>query len=526
MPTDLLLADVLLPPEPGAAGSGDAEPSAIAVDHGRIVEIGPTDRLRAVYAGARTIACGRRRAIPGLIDSHLHAVRAGRTWHAEVRWDGLGSLTEALDLLARRCATATPGSWLRVTGGWHPAQFAEARLPTRAELDDAAPDHPVYAQLLFEGAVLNTRAMRACPELAGPEFVAGLPALRLLDRSVGEPDEETATASTEAFLRMVSAVGVTGVSDMNGFGVMGAVYRPVLELWRARRLPVRLRLHLGPGGPGREVATYRRHAEHCFAGFGDGMLRTSGFGEIPSFGCTDREGLESGRRPSSEGRRTLAEVSRIALEHGWPMHVHAILRTTIDAVLDVWEEIAAGASLAPYRFAICHAETIGPASIERAARLGIGVAVQNRLMLRGSDSARAWGVTIAREAPPLRDLIDAGIPLGGGTDGTVANSADPWRALWWMITGRSLDGSPARGERHRLTRSEALAVFTAGSAWFTAEEHDRGVLAPGRAADLAVLSEDLFTIAEDAIPRIRSLLTVVDGRVVHRDPGPGDLVTT
>jgi predicted amidohydrolase YtcJ len=520
MPIDLLLADVLLPPGPGRAGIGEVE-SAIAVDRGRIVEIGPTDRLRATYAGARTIACGRRRAIPGLIDSHLHAVRAGRTWHAEVRWDGIGSLAEAVDVLAERCVTAPPGSWLRVTGGWHPAQFVEARLPTRAELDGAAPEHPVYAQLLFEGAVPNTRAIRACPELAGPDFVAGLPALRLLDQAVGEPDEETAAASTEAFLRTLSAAGVTGASDMNGFGVMGAAYRPVLGLWRAGRLPVRLRLHLGPGGPGREVATYRGHAEHCFAGLGDGMLRMSGFGEIPSFGCTDLEGLETGRRPSAEGRRTLAEVSRIALEHGWPLHVHAILEATLGAVLDAWEEIAAGASLAPYRFAICHAEAIGPASIERAARLGIGVAVQNRLMLRGSDSARAWGAAVARQAPPLRDLLDAGIPLGGGTDGTVANSADPWRTLWWMVTGRSLDGSPARAERHRLTRAEALTVLTAGSAWFTAEEQDRGVLAPGRAADLAVLSDDFFTIAEKDIPGIRSLLTVVDGRVVHRDPTCG-----
>ena len=113
-------------------------------------------------------------------------------------------------------------------------------------------------------------------------------------------------------------------------------------------------------------------------------------------------------------------------------------------------------------------------------------------------------------------MLDLGIPIGGGTDATAVTSYNPWLSLWWMVTGKSVDGAPPRSAQQRLSRAEALHAYTAGSAWFSFDEGKRGSLAPGMLADLAVLSEDYFAVSDDAIPAIESELTLVGGRVVHR----------
>ena len=491
------------------------DPTAIRLSHGLIDDIGDhVDESDAVVVDAQG-----RRVVPGLIDSHLHLVRAGRTWSSECRWDGVSTLTEALDRLAAHCAVTPAGQWVRILGGWHPRQFSERRSPTKADLDTAAPAHPVFAQLLFEGAVLNTCAEQSVGGLHTDSrgWISGQAALRRLVSAVGDIADEPARASTAAFLRHLTALGITGASDMNGFGVTPEAYGPVFGLWRDGELPLRLRLHLGATGPGSELADFGAWNRFTHSDFGDDQLRTSGFGEIPSFGCTDIEGLGGVRRPSAEDRHVLSEVTRMAVRDGWPMHVHAILDQSIFTVLDVWEDIDRDVRLAGRRFALCHVEAIGAVNIARAHRLGVGISVQGRLVLRGADSAEAWGAEVSSNAPPLRDLLDAGLQVGAGSDGTVVASPNPWRTIWWLVSGEALDGSVARAERHRLTRREALAAHTLGSAWFTGEDHCRGRLQPGWWADLAVLSEDLFEVDDEAIPRITSVLTVVAGRIAHLD---------
>lgn len=146
--------------------------------------------------------------------------------------------------------------------------------------------------------------------------------------------------------------------------------------------------------------------------------------------------------------------------------------------------------------------------------MGVGFALQDRLVLRSSATAQQWGIAAATEAPPLRDMIDKGLRLSGGTDATVVSSINPWLSLWWFVTGRTLDGGPPRAEAHRLSRDRALELYTAGSAWSTFDEDRQGRLAPGFAADLAVLSDDYFAVPDDAIPGIRSELTLLGGDVV------------
>jgi predicted amidohydrolase YtcJ len=137
--------------------------------------------------------------------------------------------------------------------------------------------------------------------------------------------------------------------------------------------------------------------------------------------------------------------------------------------------------------------------------------------------AERWGEDVVRHAPPLGDIVRLGIPFGGGTDSTRGASYNPWNALWWFVTGKTIDGGPQRDPEHRLDRAQALDAYTRGSAWFSFEDDRRGTLRVGADADLAVLDRDYFQVPDDDIATLRSELTVVAGRVIHRSGDFADL---
>jgi len=153
-------------------------------------------------------------------------------------------------------------------------------------------------------------------------------------------------------------------------------------------------------------------------------------------------------------------------------------------------------------------------NLRRARALGLGLALQDRMLMRAAGSVNGWGSRAVEQAPPLRRMLELGFPIGAGTDATVVSSINPWTSLWWLVSGSTF-GGPRRAAEHRLSREQALDLYTRGSAWFSGEETVRGQLAAGQLADLAILSEDYFAVAEDAIPALRSELTIVGGRVVH-----------
>lgn len=311
----------------------------------------------------------------------------------------------------------------------------------------------------------------------------------------------------------LNALGITGVIDPGGFGVVPESYGALFDTWRASQMTVRVGMYVVPGGRGTEVEDLRQWVRYIQPGFGDDMLRYVGAGEILTFGCHDMEGV----RPfevSAEAKSDLREITRLLSTAGWPIHMHAVLDPTIGAVLDVWEEVAADIGLGG-RMSLAHAEPIGQRNLERAKALGVGIAIQDRMIMRSADSAAFWGDEVGANAPPLRDILDLGIPLGAGTDATVVASHDPWQCIHWLVTGESIDGAPPRSERHRLTVEEALSAYTSGSAWFSLDEHKRGKLRPGMLADLAVLTDDPFAIDSGRLTGIRSDLTMVGGAIVH-----------
>lgn len=519
--------------------TGESEYEALAIRNERILALGTQQEMLALADGHTAIIdAGGRRVLPGLIDSHMHLVRAGLTWNDELHWDGLASLSEALELIAQATRQKAPGSWIRVVGAWHPGQFSEKRGPTREELSALAPQHPVYIQQLYEDAIVNDAALQICSVTAktidppGGLFerddsgmptgrVRGVPAFNYFLQRMGEASFEQQVASTRTLLQTLSRVGLTTAIDAGGLGATSTIYDPIFEIWKRRQLQVRTRLYLGASQRGKEREQIARWMAQFASTFGDAYLKVVGAGELIEFGYHDLEGLTPFRVPP-ECRQELYEISRMVAQAGWPMHIHAVWDTTIAAVLDVWEEVDREFPLAGKRFSLAHADMITPADLARVQKMGLGIAVQNRLVFRSADSARAWGHEKAHSAPPVADMLALDIPVGAGTDSTRVTSYNPWVSLWWLITGCSLDGAPARHRRQCLSRMQALQLYTSGSAWFSFDEDELGTLEPGKLADLIVLSDDYFTVPDDAIPTLEAVLTLVGGHPVYaNDSFPG-----
>ena len=256
--------------------------------------------------------------------------------------------------------------------------------------------------------------------------------------------------------------------------------------------------------------------EHGFVTEGGGEFLTWSAGDFENFTAempdiTTRENW----------REELTVVTRHLLQDRWPIRIHATYDESIGHIMDVFEtahraEVEVGRpGFAGIRWAIDHAETASRDNLRRIAALGGGVAVQCRMAFAGEYFVERYGEAAAADAPPIRDMIELGIPVGVGTDATRVASYNPWVALHWLITGKTVGGLQHRAPRHRLSREEALAHFTVGSAWFSGEEALKGRLATGQYADIAVLSDDYFSVSEDAIADIESVLTLTGGRVVY-----------
>lgn len=518
--------------------------SALAVTDGRIIAIG-TERDVERHRGPSTRVLDglNRRLVPGLNDSHTHVIRGGLQYLLELRWDGVESLADALSLLSAQAARTPPGHWVRVVGGWSATQFAERRLPTVAELNRAAPDTPVFVLHLYQAAILNRVALQAIgydrdtPDPPGGQIVRdgdGMPtgmliaapnALILYSTLARAPrlDPATQELSTRYFLRELNRFGLTSVIDAaGGFQDYPDDYRTIERLAAAGELSLRVAYNLFPQQPGAEIADLTRWADLVAPGDGDEWLRFNGAGENVVWSAADFENFRQPRPDLPTRMDTELDAAvRLLVERRWPFRLHATYNETIERDLAVFERVDAdyggilGATRGGVRWWFDHAETVSRHSLDRIAALGGGVAVQDRMAFQGEYFLERYGRAAALSAPPMRHILERGIPLGLGTDATRVSSYHPWRAIHWAVTGRTVGGVGLYTEDNLLTRTEALRAMTVGSAWFSGEQFDKGVLSVGRLADFAVLDRDYFTIPEQMIPAIEADLTVVGGRIVH-----------
>ncbi|MBD0688217.1 amidohydrolase [Streptomyces sp. CBMA123] len=512
--------------------------SALTVHGGRIGVVGD-DRDVAPYLGPDTVVVDAqyRRVVPGLNDSHCHVVRGGLHFVLELRWDGVPSLAVGLRMLREQAARTPAGQWVRVAGGWSVETVAEHRLPSPAELNAAAPDTPVIITHLYQSAVLNRAALRAAgitrdsPNPAGGQIVRGhdgeptgmliaAPAAGLLYATIAKApvlNPALQKASTAHFLRELNRFGLTSLVDgAGGFQDFPSGYTAVTELAAAQELTVRIAYHLFPQTLGQEVEDLRRWATLVKPGDGDEWLRFNGAGENLVWAATDFENFAQPRPELGPYEDQLEQAVRVLLENGWGFRLHATYDETIRRDLAVFEKLAAeGLFPGPGRWLFDHAETVSPQSLDRIAALGGSLGVQHRLAYQGETFARRYGAAAAAAAPPLGAMLERGLHVAAGTDATRVSTYNPWVALHWLVSGRTVGGLRTRSAAHCVSRETALEMYTAAGARLTGEQEVKGRLSPGFLADLAILTDDYFTVPEQDIPLIEAALTVVGGRIVH-----------
>lgn len=513
--------------------------SALAIKDDRILAVGEPSEIETMRGSTtRTIDVGGRTVIPGLNDSHTHFIRTGLNYSMELRWDGVTSLGEALSMLRDQADRTPPPNWVQVVGGWSAYQFDEQRLPTLAEINAATGDTPAYVLHLYDRCFLNRAALRALrfdrdtKDPFGGYFerdsqgnptglivsttsLAGVVFLQRLIPRLG-PDEQG--ISTRRFMRELNRLGITSLVDAGGAGQdYPDDYAVITGLARRGELTVRVGYTLFCQHAGNEIDDYRDWSARVAPGDGDDFFRMSGGGEYLVWTAADPANFAKQYVPQPRIMEDqLVEVVTFIAAQGWPFRLHATYDESVRRILGVLEKVNREFPLSQLRWAIDHAETISASSLERVASLGGGIAIQNRMSLDGEAFVERLGEAAAADAPPIGRIRRMGIPLSGGTDGTRCTSYNPWVGLHWLLTGKTAGGLKHQSDRNLLDREEALRLYTAP--WFTGEEERKGTLRAGMFADLAVLSSDYFTIPDDEVPQIESLLTMAGGRIVHAEP--------
>ncbi|MFD3656751.1 amidohydrolase [Streptomyces sp. NPDC058620] len=517
---------------------GRPKADAVAIRDGVITVVGDDgDVAPHIGPATRVVDALGRRMVPGLNDSHLHVIRGGLNYVLELRWDGVRTLRQGLAMLREQAARTPKGQWVRVVGGWSAEQFAERRLPTVAELNAVAPDTPVFVLHLYQSAVLNRAALRAAgytrdtPDPKGGQIVRGrdgeptgmllaAPSALILYSTLAKApvlEGEDKKTSTRHFLRELNRFGLTSAIDAaGGFQNFPDNYSTVVELAKAGQLSLRIAYHLFPQTAGQEIDDLSRWIEMVRPEDGDEWLRLNGAGENLTWAAADFENFAQPRPDLSGYEVEFEKAVRLLMENGWGFRLHATYDETIRRDLAVFEKIAAD-GLFPdgNRWLFDHAETVSADSLDRIAALGGALSVQNRLSFQGEAFVRRYGPGAAADAPPIGAMLERGLTVGAGTDATRVSTYNLWIALHWLITGRTIGDLVVRPPHNRVDRRTALAMFTEAGATLTGEQGIKGVLRPGFLADLAVLSEDYFTVPEPDIAHIESLLTVVGGRIVY-----------
>lgn len=511
---------------------------AVAIRDGRIIAIGD-DADVAPLVGPRTqvVDALGRRVIPGLNDSHLHVIRGGLNYVMELRWDGVPTLRQGLAMLREQAARTPKGQWVRVIGGFSADQFAEKRLPTISELNAAAPDTPVMVMHLYQSALLNRAAVQAAgytketPDPKGGQVVHGhdgeptglllaSPNAGILYSTLAKAPTltgEDQKISTRHYLRELNRFGLTSAIDAaGGFQNFPDNYGTVIDLAREGQLSLRIAYHLFPQTGGQEIADLKRWIETVKPGDGDEWLRLNGAGENLTWSAADFENFAEPRPQLGDYEGEFEQAVRLLMENGWGFRLHATYDETIRRDLAVFEKLAAdGLFPAGNRWLFDHAETVSRGSLDRIAALGGALSVQNRMSFQGEAFVRRYGAGAAAEAPPIRAMLDRGLTVGAGTDATRVSSYNPWVALHWLVSGRTVGDLAIRPPENRVSRETALAMYTQAGARLTGEDDVKGILAPGYFGDLAILSDDFFAVPEQDIPHIESLLTIVGGRIVY-----------
>jgi hypothetical protein len=485
---------------------------AIAIRDGKITLVGGNADVRK-QAGPQTrvIDLQGRAVIPGLIDSHIHAIRAGQTFTTEVNWVGANSITEAMARIHAASVAKKPGSWLIVAGGWNVDQFKEKRRPTQADLVAAAPNNPVYVQLDYDWEVMTPAGFDAMgihsdADLPHPgkleRDASGKPtgaivngggfavAIALFDK-LPHPTFDEQVDGTKNFFHELNRLGVTGVVDPGGNNLNPENYQVIFKVWRQHQMTIRVAYALCGPTSGKEFEELQSLTQMLPQGFGDEMLKFNGLGERITWGMNNND------HSTAEEQEKYYQILRWAAQKRMAVTMHWPNDDTADTLLSIYERVNAEFPIADLRWSVAHLTNASPQNLKRMKAMNVGWTIQRP------------------NAASVENAKELGISMGAGTDAHRVASYNPFTTLRWLLIDSKNAGGARRGPEQTPTREDALRAYTIGSAWFSFDEGKRGSLEPGKMADLAVLSKDYMTAPLDQIESIESLLTMVGGKIVY-----------
>ncbi|AKL85755.1 YtcJ [Bacillus atrophaeus UCMB-5137] len=513
------------------------EVSAIAITDGLITAVGGDELLNSATEKTKKIDLKRKRAIPGLNDSHIHVIRGGLHYNMELRWEGVPSLAIALEMLKEQARRTPAPQWVRVVGGWSEFQFKERRMPTLEEINAVSEDTPVFVLHLYDRALVNRAGLRALgytkdtPDPPGclierdkrgnpTGLLIANPNASILYSSLGRApvlNFDDQINSTRHFMRELNRLGITSAIDAGGgFQNYPDDYKVVEHLAEKDQLTLRIAYNLFTQNPNHEYEDFASWAKIVSPGQGNDKYKMNGAGEMLVFSAADFEKFQMPRPDlATVMEADLKKVISLLVENRWPFRLHATYDESITRFLNVFEEVNREIPFNGLRWWFDHAETISDRSMERVKALNGGIAIQDRMAFQGEYFVDLYGKEAAKRTPPIYRMLDLGIPVGAGSDATRVSSYNPWVALYWMVAGKTIGGLSIYDEKNKLDRKVALELYSKGSAWFSGDEDKKGTLAVGQFADIAVLSADYFTVPEEEIKDLESLLTIMGGQVVY-----------
>jgi predicted amidohydrolase YtcJ len=427
---------------------------AVAIKGDRIVAVGTNQDIgRMAGPATRRIDLRGRAVTPGLIDNHMHLLRAGGTWQWEVRWDGVGSRKQALEMLRARARTAGPGEWVFNLGGWTVDQFADDSKPfTREELDQVVPDHPVLLQASYYRTYLNSRALQALgidEKGSGPAWVSRDAAGRAtgvieeagVRQVAGKLPTRTPQEVEGSTLQMIKDLNTAGLTAFGSAGCeadMLPIYRRLAD---QGRLDVRVFCITSPGGAGtpQQVDALLPRIAPMKLFQGDSYIDQVFYGESVYGPLHDPMFLKKSEPTPDQlvqWRRIATEIAKARL----PLHVHANLTDTIGAFLDQIEEVHKEYPIKNLRWTLAHVNQINASHLERMKKLGMYAAVHPWAVINGGINHQVFG-DAASDMAPLATIQNSGIVWGFGSDGSRANQILPFTTLWWAVTGKMVGGT-------------------------------------------------------------------------------------
>jgi predicted amidohydrolase YtcJ len=508
---------------------------AAAIRDGHFVAVGSdAEVMKSKGPDTRVVDLHGKTVLPGFNDTHVH-LTAGEELPLQVDLTHIHSIKDIQAAIAARASQVKPGEWITGTRGWWEYQLAEGRLPTRADLDAAAPDNPVaipgpHYVIVNSRALELARVTRNTPDPQGGQIYKdsnGEPTGLLMDNAgrfvrpfMPHPTEAQKEAGMKRVLALVNSHGLTSAGDPSGSAEDAALFRKLRD---QGQLTVRVDFayNIDPAEPLDKVEAELKALPKPGSD-GDGMFRSDEIGETGLDGAELTAFLEHDY-PGKPGYRGLQKVpntqfdkfAALVAKYGYRLRPHAVGDAAIDEALEAFEYANKEVPITGKRWMIDHAFLLGPQHYPRVKRLGLIINSQYMHNYElGALILKAWKRPLADRSEPYREWLRNGIMFAGGSDGPISYYAEPLLEIYGEVT-RGTQWGGKLGPDQGISREDAIRSVTINGAYTTFEEKVKGSIEPGKYADFVVLSNDILNIPAEQIGTTKVLATVLGGKPVY-----------